>query len=138
MFCLFAVLQATATDVTLQNGKLLKNFEILNYGANVVTAKWEGGKGTVPYTQLPDGIRQKALENQKQDERAPSESKLSIASQRAAQERRMVAAKNRMEAYEHAAAQNTKRPMLKSEYDQACVEYQDARMKFEALSRKMN
>lgn len=52
---LFTVLSAFAADVTLKDGTLLKNVKVVSYAESAVVLKWEGGAGSVPYENWPEG-----------------------------------------------------------------------------------
>lgn len=48
-------------ELHLNNGSVLRNVVIVSYGAKTFMAKWEGGRGTVAYIQLPDTLQAKLL-----------------------------------------------------------------------------
>lgn len=65
LVCLFAAASAFAASphdriplIKLEDGRELRNFEIVSFGTNVVMAKWEGGRGTVRFTELPKELRE--------------------------------------------------------------------------------
>lgn len=41
-------------ELKLNNGRVLKNVEIISYASSAVMAKWEGGRGTLRYEDFPD------------------------------------------------------------------------------------
>lgn len=40
-------------ELTLKDGRLLKSVEIVSFASSSVMAKWEGGRGTIPYDSFP-------------------------------------------------------------------------------------
>lgn len=63
--------------IKLEDGRELKNFQIVSFASTAVMAKWEGGRGTVPYEKLPKHLRA-AAEKQRpsastSDSQAPSD-----------------------------------------------------------------
>ncbi len=51
----------TFTDLTLKDGQVLHNVTIVAIGSTTVMAKWDGGRGTIPIDNLPDGIAPKPV-----------------------------------------------------------------------------
>ncbi len=47
-------------NVALRDGRILHNVRIVGFGNTTVVARWEGGRGTIAYDQLPDEIRKAA------------------------------------------------------------------------------
>jgi|GEM_PF-2602330 hypothetical protein len=44
-------------EVRLRNGAVLRDVTVVAVGATTIIARWEGGKGTILLTQLPDEMR---------------------------------------------------------------------------------
>ena len=44
-------------EVRLANGKVLKNVELKSYSGDPVSARWDGGAGTIPRKDLPAAVR---------------------------------------------------------------------------------
>lgn len=67
--CLFAWITLTMTafaaspvdgpiaSVRLKNGTTLTNVTIVSFSEHVLMARWDGGRGTINYDQLPDSLR---------------------------------------------------------------------------------
>lgn len=46
-------------EVRLKDGQVLKNVKIMSFSPGVVMAKWDGGRGTIRFDQMPDELREK-------------------------------------------------------------------------------
>jgi hypothetical protein len=58
--CLSAGLAAsgqTFKQLTLKNGQTITEVVVLGYGSTSIMAKWAGGRGQLPYNELPDDLR---------------------------------------------------------------------------------
>ena len=44
-------------ELKLKDGRTLKNVTIVTFNASYVMAKWDGGRGTIRYEQMPDDLR---------------------------------------------------------------------------------
>jgi len=61
---LFVILAASAPasfkpgtpidEISLKNGRVLKNVQLVSFATTAAMAKWDGGRGTIPYSDLPD------------------------------------------------------------------------------------
>lgn len=49
---------AVVPEVHLKDGSVLQNVKFVSYAATAVMARWDGGRGTIPYKQLPDDIQE--------------------------------------------------------------------------------
>jgi pimeloyl-ACP methyl ester carboxylesterase len=61
------------SKVVLKDGSVLHHVKIVSFGNSTVMAKWDEGRGTIPYETLPDDVR-KAAERRRP---VPSESPVS-------------------------------------------------------------
>ncbi len=52
-----AVISTPIPTLELTNGRILRNVVIVAYGSTTVMARWDGGRGTIPYAILPTDIR---------------------------------------------------------------------------------
>src|SRR5687767_1999695 len=43
-------------ELTLKDGRTLKNVVFVSYSSSAIMAKWEGGRGTIPYDALPADV----------------------------------------------------------------------------------
>lgn len=67
LFALFALsLAAGAADLTTKNGKVYKNYDVDRATPYGVAIFHDGGSATVPYADLPDELRKKYSEEEKQ------------------------------------------------------------------------
>jgi len=48
---------AVIPRITLSDGRTLTHLQIITFGTRTVMAKWDGGRGTILYSLLPDNIR---------------------------------------------------------------------------------
>lgn len=53
----------------LQDGRVLTNLVVLNYSSQTLTARWDGGRGTINYRVLPEPLRAEAEEQAAVDTR---------------------------------------------------------------------
>lgn len=70
LVCLFLAICAAAVaavdldkpvaELRLKDGRVLKNVTIVSYATSAITARWDGGRGTIAYDQLPDDVRSAA------------------------------------------------------------------------------
>jgi hypothetical protein len=51
-------LNSIIPELHLKDGRVLQNVKIVSYGTSTVMAKWDGGRGTIPYKQLPDDFQE--------------------------------------------------------------------------------
>jgi hypothetical protein len=60
LFLLLVAFAASQTypEIRLKDGRVIKEVEVLGYSAASFMAKWQGGRGTVAYINLPDDLRE--------------------------------------------------------------------------------
>lgn len=54
LMCLLSV-AAFAEDVSLKDGRILKNVQVVTWGESAVVARWQGGAGAISYDDWPGG-----------------------------------------------------------------------------------
>jgi hypothetical protein len=61
-------------ELKLRDGRTLRNVAVMSYAPTAVMAKWEGGRGTLTYDVLPDGVREAAGQRRPAASAAPVKS----------------------------------------------------------------
>lgn len=70
-------IHAVVPEVHLKDGTVLQNVKFVSYAATSVMAKWDGGRGTIPYAQLPVEM-QEAMKEYIPEPSAPIPTSISV------------------------------------------------------------
>lgn len=68
LFCVLTMLlcNGKADDLILKSGKIYKNFKVHNVNTSGPVIMYENGMATIPFADLPDDLRAKYAEQEKQ------------------------------------------------------------------------
>ena len=101
-------------ELELKDGRVLKNVQVVGYAEKSLSAKWEGGRGTIPFTMLPPDLEDQAMNRAEKKGPRPGVSPLSAAQKRVTLKARMDRAKKQIDDHNKAIA-NAKKPRMSAD-----------------------